>query len=161
MKARGAEKTSLSVFKKKFLPDLITVAWLCCRVKNVISPTRNIDSLNEMNTGHRTVVLYGRWKKKQTIINEIHRVFSFRPVGIVLNATKIWYRKRANPARNVEYTNVVRMWLFFLFFFFRRGCYSVTRLFLEEHNQFLLLIWIYFFQCRSILFKSVNIFFIL
>jgi len=59
MKARGAEKTSLSVFKKKFLPDLITVAWLCCRVKNVISSTRNIDSLNETNTGQRTVVLYG------------------------------------------------------------------------------------------------------
>lgn len=32
--------------------------------------------------------------------------------GIVLNATKIFYRKRANPVRNVEYTNVVRMCFF-------------------------------------------------
>lgn len=29
------------------------------------------------------------------------RAFGFRR-GIVLNATKIWYRKRANPVRNVE-----------------------------------------------------------
>lgn len=32
----------------------------------------------------------------------------------MLDATKILYRKRANPVRNVEYTNVVRMRFIFL-----------------------------------------------
>lgn len=41
MKEKGAENTSLSAFKKKFLPDLITAAWLC-RVKP-LSLERHID----------------------------------------------------------------------------------------------------------------------
>jgi len=43
MNENGAEKTSLSAFKKKFLPDLITVGWLC-RVKP-LSLERHIDLL--------------------------------------------------------------------------------------------------------------------
>lgn len=53
-------------------------------------------------------------KKKTIIINEVccTPCVWFSPVRyiyyhIVLNATKIWYRKPANPVRNVEYTNVV------------------------------------------------------
>lgn len=61
MKERGAEKTSLSAFKKKFLPDLITVAWLC-RVKP-LSPERNIDLLCERNGMHNIFIAVGEYEK--------------------------------------------------------------------------------------------------
>lgn len=49
-----------------------------------------------------------KWNKENR--RRLTRAFNFRPGTIVLNVAEIWYRwKRANPVRNVECTNVVRM----------------------------------------------------